>query len=37
MSYMTGIWSFGKFALAEAQAMFYGLSYYIGNAGSLEE
>ena len=36
LSFMTGIWNFGTFSLAEADAVFNGLSDYIGNDGNLE-
>jgi hypothetical protein len=36
LSFMTGIWNFGTFSLAEADAVYNGLSDYIGNDGNLE-
>ena len=36
LSCMTGIWNFGTFSLAEADAVYNGLSDYIGNDGNLE-
>ena len=36
LSFMNGIWNFGTFSLAEADAVYNGLSDYIGNDGNLE-
>jgi hypothetical protein len=36
LQFMHGTWSFGKFTLAEATTIYYGLSHFMGNAGNLE-